>query len=414
MTCKYTFDQKRAAKIDRSTIYLYGGAMRKGPMTYKAGPEGEPWRVVRFYKLSSECSLTKDALPAFHEFAKRQPGWTFFRLYFGIHPVIAPAGSDERFLRVWSITEMALHPELFPPCNSTSVPGRRKFYGRQIETIRILWLRCAERQGRDKQREEWLKTDQVESPPRPELPVDDKTLLRKYGFGPATFGVRERDEGEALAERGWFVNRLREMKRFFDQPSVSILARQSLLSEMYLRRIDARLCLESPGTEAFNDLLGTRLTIGGSYRNAYRQMSDAVPWAGEVANKVRVQGVLSNFIDGIRDAVGHGDTTMLDALASVYEIQVERRPPSQHESLYESEKSVATVEATSGTLNPKLLRNLPPLMRAQFEAGLEEATKRVRESQPAETVAAAGEDPPLVDGNPDSDTVEPAVNIPVQ
>lgn len=401
---------------------------------YPAPDSDEIWRVNRFDWLASEFRVEAGKLAAFHAIAAAQPRpWQIIRLLYGVRPVLLPVGTDAEYLREWKRAEIAAHLGI-------PVPAIRD----DLDYVKLVWRKHARKLARSvqaaemavvkesltteketappvirapraprKARVEKVGGDALNAPPPDDFdevilpPMEDaraQALLTLFGFGDDIFAESGRSEVEAVAERDWFAGRLNDLRKMFEEPRVSTLARQAIINEMIIRRLDARLCRCVAGSGLFATIQETKQAVEAEYRIQWAKINDIFPWASEAASKVRVTGVLGDFVQGVQQYMADGDNRILDGVRTAFEIQVDMRESQQLEIRYRPGQAAAIREAIDHLLDPEYKRLLPDYICRMMDEGFREGARRVREQlgltvPDLEDDGPKGEYPPLFDPN---------------
>jgi len=371
--------------------------------------QGQPaWKVSRFLPLSADFGLTRKDLPAFHNAcATMQRAFEIVRLLYGICPVLVTVETDADYLRVWTRAEVGQKFGL------TESQLRE-----QVDICRAVWESSRPQEPTPEPQAPKPKRKSVPTPtPAGPPPAAGSPLLR-YGFPPSMFDLPKRDPEESSAERAWFESRLVELQKLFDEPAVSSLARQALLSELLLRRIDTQLCQEAVNSRAFSDLQATKSNTESQYQSMWKQITSVVPWASQVTNRITFAGVLSDAISAVADAKAKGDFRRLDGFYTAFEIQIQLRESVQQDIRYRPGQVAAINEAMRGIWDPAWRRSFSNAQLRLLDEGFKEAAKRVREESniplpDLEVDGPAGNYAPLYEPPPE-EPPEPIVNVPVE
>lgn len=393
------------------------------PVQYQPA-SGQPlWKVERFDWFSKDFGVVDNQLPQFHTLASRfaRP-WEIIRRIFGVNPIVVPLDTDAKYLSVESKLDVAadlgldegeLNAEL-----ELVATAWRKFLRNQKPAQEPPKRKKSEPSTDVSKENDQHKTRTEESVPLPALNDSEKrNLLLHYGFSDATFGQIDREASEAIAEREWFVARLEELRKLFDEPMVSSLARQALLNEMMLRRVDAKLCVTEVDSVRFAELQETKTRIEKQYQEQWAQIEELFPQAKHVGNKVSFAAVLSDLVQAVRDNQAKGENHRIDGLFTAYEIQVQLREAVQHNIRYRPGQVAAINEAMSGLWDPNWTRKLTDFQCKQLDEGFKEGARRVRENAGVplpdlEDDGPRGEYPPLF--TPKAEPEEPTANVEVK
>lgn len=418
------------------------------PLEYTPPGSTDVWKIEKFEWLANEFVVRRDQLALFHATACRfEKPWRIVRMLYGINPVVMPIDCDADYMKVLSRFEIAVKLGLDADLLED-----------QLDIILQVW-RTATRYDEPKEipaeepKQAATPTAPVpvakpQPPPQPkaakpkavtrkikeatsggaevitkiapiQLPELENAahaeLLQRYGFADDTFGDSERDIQLAEAERQWFILRLIDLQKLFDEPAVATLARQALLSEVFMRRLDAKMCLEEVESAKFAHLQEIKNGIESQYAKTWDKITGIVPWATQVGNKIGFAGVLSDIVLGVREFMARVDNKIIDGIRTALEIQVEMRSSVQHEIRYRPGQTAALVEAKANLWDPDFERSIPDHICRMLDEGMREGAKRVREEAgidlpDLEDDGPKGEYPPLF-VVPEAE--EPKENIPI-
>lgn len=390
---------------------------------YQPAPNQPLWKIERFDGLVSDFDVKEADLPQFHGIASRfaRP-WEILRRIFGVNPVIVPLDTDAKYLGIENKIDVAVDLGL-----------DEGELNAELELVGAAWKKVLKNQKPlekpAESKTERKKTETVVTPneaPAPQntasvrvdLPSmgnsEREKLLFQYGFSNATFGQIDREMNEAVAERDWFASRVEELRKLFDEPMVSSLARQALLNEMMLRRVDAKLCVTEVDSTLFAELQETKTRIEKQYQEQWAQIEELFPQAKHVGNKVSFAAVLSDLVQATRDHLAKGENQRIDGLFTGYEIQIQVREAVQHDIRYRPGQVAAINEAIGGLWDPNWTRKLTDFQCKQLDEGFKEGARRIRENAgiplpDLEDDGPRGEYPPLF--TPKVEPEEPVSNI---
>jgi len=208
-------------------------------MEFKPVDSTALWRVEKFDLLAAEFGLEATDLPQFQFFCQQHPRlWLLVRRIYGLAAVIPSAETHPDDLRVWTRGEM-------------EAEGYE--VATDLEALRALWMDHIKREAKEPE------------PPTPppaskgELELDDR-LLEQFGFSERLFkisvydplanggkgGPVPRAQKENMAERAWFIGRVKDWSKMLSDSIGGPLARSALMNEMTMRRLEAEIAVAEP------------------------------------------------------------------------------------------------------------------------------------------------------------------------
>ncbi len=214
-----------------------------------------------------------------------------------------------------------------------------------------------------------------------DLTPDEVNTLIAFGFD---FSMFEMDSNRPTPVRNvearWFVQRLLELERLFLEPLVKSLARQAIVNELLLRRVDADLLRTPAVTERFWQLQEKKVTLEETYASQWEQIEGMCPQFKTAKNRAAIIGLLSDFIAAYKEFHSKGTNKVADGIFTALEIQVELRTSKQAEDAFADELGsgvryrlgwVAAInEAKQGTFDPKFRRSMPNSLLKVLDEGM--------------------------------------------
>jgi hypothetical protein len=345
-----------------------------------AGRKPQLWRVTESESLAAEfaCEVTPELMTQFHGVVSPYArGWMICRRLFGIGPVIVPRDANPDDLRVWR------RPELQEALGIDA--GQLKA---ELEAVRSVWDRYRGR--RQRTAEEQKAGDKGERAPGGasqaefgdgEQLVFGPDILPRYGFEPAIFELPSRGEDETEREKQWFAQRVGEWRRMLVEPMASTLAKQALLNELHLRRVELQLCRLTPGGKEFRELEKTKREIEETYQGQLAMLDEVFPWKSSIGGKMSFRGCLSDLVRAVRDYRANGSTELVDQIRTVSEVEVELRQSVQApEPRYRWGLNMAILESQQWMFDPRFQSQLRPQTLAKLNLIWREAVERARQA----------------------------------
>lgn len=330
--------------------------MRKRQTSEEYRPNGEDrtWRVGRFAEVCNYMNhkFTPKDLVKLHELGGAWPEqWKMFRMAYDINPLVPKLGADESFLKPFELEEIA-----------TLSGMKRADVEAQIDMIRFEWERYVEEAGViSEPLPQEAPAVEAASPPLKASEGESGNLatIESFGFSPRIFDVERSDDVQRRDEIAWFASRLIELEKAFQQPASKGVARQAILNELHMRRVDDRLCITPVESKDFAGFQKSKQTMEQIYARQWAQLEDLCPYLKAAKNKVNVNGVLSEFIQIVRDWPTKPDRALVDGLFTAYEVQVELRQSEQLKVRYRPGLVAAINEAKAGILDPNFRSKIP-------------------------------------------------------
>ena len=318
------------------------------------------WICKRFDMLSAELPgldvATLTRLQAGLEIQDRQ--WLVCRRLFGCMPMVPPSGYPLEDMRVWSPEELAA---------TLGIKGADMQQERQA--IRGVW--------------EAVRPKAVAEPvavapaPISGLFAEDD-FLKKFDMSRIRF--RDRDEADA------FVKRVRDMEKLLEEKMTSGLARNLLMTEMQLRRLDEVLTFSDLQGEEWRKNMKMRGDLDSTYNDQLSKIDKLAPWAGVIRGKYSFKGTLSEVAEAYQHYYGSADSGLIDGIFTATEVQVLTRMSVQApEPQYRAGWVVHALEAKANLWNPSHRSTIPHSVLKTLDAGFKAA------------LAAAGRETGLVD-----------------
>jgi hypothetical protein len=206
-------------------------------------------------------------------------------------------------------------------------------------------------------------------------------ILPRYGFEPAIFELPSRGQEETEREKQWFAQRVGEWRRMLVEPMASTLAKQALLNELHLRRVEFQLCRLTPGGKEFRELEKTKREIEETYQGQLAMLDEVFPWKSSIGGKMSFRGCLSDLVRAVREYRASGSTELVDQIRTVSEVEVELRQSVQTpEPRYRWGLNMAILESQQWVFDPRFQSQLRPQTLAKLDLIWREAVERARQA----------------------------------
>lgn len=343
-------------------------------LEYKPFSTTDKWRVELFELFQAEFQLTPPfdkAMTMFHEVAEGYArGWLMAKLLFGIMPMFVPGGMDPKDMQVLSREAICAKLGIEKPQLQA-----------ELDALRTLWQSSLA-----------VRVEEPATPEAPsgELPLDEN-VFHSLGFSEAIFEVcrvdretnveKPRTDEEKNTERTWFIKRVLDWGKMLSEPMASTLVRQTLMNELYLRRLETEICMKMPGTKAFEGLEKIKNGMESTYEKQLEQLKTMFPEMN-IAGKSTLHGAYSDLKDAYIEYKNHKSTRLIDKLRTSAEIDVEFRQSVQKpDPQYRFGLNIYCIEAMHGLYDPdwvskipmRVLKKMDAAGRAAIEAGRVEA-----------------------------------------
>ena len=369
-------------------------------LEYTPNATTEKWRTERFDVLAAQFQFSSPweaAMKEFHGFCvghTQTSAWLIARRLFGIQPLI-PTGE--------------VHPDDLRPqtreelCASLGCPPEQ--IKAELDFLTAGWKGHAAKMAPDPGLASAAPAAIPAAAPltaRGELALDDR-LLERFGYSDRLFAISiydplggedkkgsdvprsDRDNG---IERAWFCAKLRtaEWQKMLDEPMASALARETLVNELFLHRLQDEMMPLSPSSSKFRELSKVQSGIESQYRDQLERLQQKFPEMA-IAGKVSFRGVISDLNLAHRQYYGgHNDRRLWDKLFTAAEIELLLRTSVQLPSpRFRLGWTVATVEAINGLYDPDFRSMLKKgdlkKLDMGVKAGIEKARQELGEKQ---------------------------------
>jgi hypothetical protein len=380
-------------------------------LEYQPGSSTGAWRVERFDALAAEFNFADPLHPVpqhaesladrmrwFHDLISmyaRQ--WLIVRRLFGVAPVIPSAASVPDDLRVWSRAEL---------CENLGLANDE--LQAELDAVRAVW----DGQRRQDAEPETAPSDLPAA--RTELDFGDN-VLAEFDFSEDIFeaeewdraanenkgGYKTRKQDSNRSERAWFLKRVKEWRKILSEPMASALARNALLNELHLRRLNFDMARFSPSTPRFKELSGAKQALEETYQSQLQQLDEICPWSAAVGGKLSFRGVVSEMVDAWFAWKANGQRALIDRIYTAAEIEIMIRASAQMpEPRYRLGQNLFIIEAMHGLHDPNYASQLKPRTLKLMDETFKRTITTIREERGEALVDLekdGDEFPPLVE-----------------
>ena len=269
--------------------------------------ENDQWRCNKFGLLVAmlgEPALSEEQMPLFHTLASTsgEMNWLIVRRLYGLIPTIPPSDYPEDDLHSWEHSELLEHLGL-----------SKSQFQQHLDSVRGAWRGV----GKRKAGFEGSPAKPARAKPQKKDLFERDPLLKHFDLR-----VKFRDHDE----ENWFLSRVRDMEKLFADKMAAGLARNHLLTELQMRRIDELLvdterCPEGSG--AWQRNMQIRKELESTYAKQLDQIRKVAPYAGGIAGKYTVQGCLSDITRVIQLYQTDPNNELVDGMMTLCELEVE-------------------------------------------------------------------------------------------
>ncbi|HEV2330562.1 MAG TPA: hypothetical protein VGY56_17415 [Verrucomicrobiae bacterium] len=329
---------------------------------------GEQWRVERFDLLAAEFLLDApwdEQMALFHGLAcVHTRRWLIVRRLFGIAPLISTTDEDlstvgrEQLCERLSITAKELQAEL--------------------DALRAQWSVVAVRKDQQKSANQY--SEKTEEQPREEFKFGHE-ILEKHGFPEMMFTEfdSKRTPEQNRLERDWFAKRASEWDRMLSEPMAESIAREALLNELYLRRLQMEMTVLSPSSKRWQELLAAKNDIEVRREAQLEKLQGMFP-ESSLAGKISFRAVISELNQAHREYYAGGDRGLMDRMFTHAEIEVLlRQSVQQQQPQYRFGLTVAVVQAMNNLYDPNYRSRIKLSVFKKLDAGFRHAVNQARE-----------------------------------
>lgn len=343
-----------------------------GHLEYKPFSSTEKWRVQLFELFQAEFALKPPfdkAMARFQEVVETYPrGWLIAKMLFGIIPMIIPANANVADYQPKTREQVA-----------DQLGIEKENVQAEIDALRSLWQTAATK----------MQDESEEQAPKETLEFNED-IFHQLGFSDAIFDVKRRDPEskepvartaeEKKTERNWFIKRVIDWRRMLEEPMATALVRQTLMNELYLRRLETEISMFMPGTDSFTKLQRTKKEIEETYQGQLDKLKDMFPEMN-ISGKTSFKACISNFKDAILEYRKDGSTRLIDRMRTASEIEVECRQSIQKpEPQYRWGMNVYHISAMAGLLDPDWRPDIPHRVLAKMDAAGRAAINAARDT----------------------------------
>lgn len=359
-------------------------------LEYTPNLSAEKWRVERFDALAAQFQLSapwEAAMKEFHDHCAvhtQTSAWLITRRLFGILPLIPTGDVQPDDLRASTREELCASLG----CKPEQITAELDFLGTGWRSVRSSEFGVRSSEIGDRRPAEAAPT------PRGELALDDG-LLERFGFSDRLFKISiydpaagedkkgadvPRSERENRLERAWFCSKLRapEWQKMLEEPLASAIARETLVNELYLHRLQDEMMPLSPSSKKFKQLSEERQRIESQYQTQLEKLQEKFPEMA-IADKLGTLAVISDLNLAHREFYGNKDNRRWNGVNTAGEVEFLLRTSAQLPSArFDLGWTVAVVEAINGLYNPDFRSKLKKRDLKKLTEGFREGVAKAK------------------------------------
>jgi hypothetical protein len=357
--------------------------------------------------------LTQDNLPALHALgesrADRDKGWErawgMTKRLGGIRPVILPVDVDASKLKAMTVDQVK---QVFDIDEETMALT--------LSELQLAWQHLLSADDLPSIAEaipkpavpaaevsDAVPSLRVQAPnaPIPQGFSEEEIALLTLATYPTTIFNYHSGQFDKRAEIEWFCERIKEVRKVFEEPMTKALGRNALLNELTLKRINDQLVVINPVDKEFVRLQESKQQIEKTYGDQWKQIEELCPSIMASTTRKQTLSVLADLVRLYRDYKSNPDNVARDGIFTDSEIQILFRRSTQFpEVRYRLGWVLACNDAKRGIGDPnfkrKMSTSLCKLIDTAFAYAANAAADHMKLSKPdLELDGPAGEYPPM-------------------
>ena len=332
--------------------------------------------------------LTPENMPALHALAVSRPkdadwerAWGMVRRLFGVRPAIVPVDVDAARLHPQSEATVAA-------IYKTNMEG----IAEQMSVLELAWAQLLH--SKDEPQVAFVEpaktlSDAVQAGPAAQTISSDlppeftEEQLKLISLGTFSTGIFDYPciAHDKKGEIEWFCERIKEVRKVFEEPMARSLARQALLNELQLRRIADRLATLDPASKEYHALQGSKEDMERTYQAQWAQVEEMCPYALSSGNRKASVNNLADLIELYLQFKRNPENMPRDGVFTDDEIQVLFRQSQQDpEVKYRFGWVLSVLEAKRGIGDPNWKRQMSERMCKMFDTAFAWACLKASES----------------------------------
>lgn len=347
-------------------------------LEYKPYSSLDLWRVSRFEMLVAEVvadglqpedrSDWPRTMARFQETVEQYTrGWLMLRLIFGVMPLRLPENARIEDYQLHTREEVCTRFQITKEQLQT-----------ELDALRVIWV---------KSREQSARSEQPEAPSAPKIELEfEDSDFRRFGFSEEIFKVAVKDPitkeekprpaAEVKVERDWFMKRVTDWSRMLADPMAGAVARQTLMNELYLRRMETAMSMVMPGTDEFNKLNRVKGETETAVAKGTEKLATMFP---DLNTNRSVVNTFFDLITAAKEYNSKGENFRLDGIRTIAEIAVELRQSEQKpEVQYRHGATLYQLEASHNLYSPEWRSVTPQSVWKKLDAGFRKGAEESR------------------------------------
>jgi hypothetical protein len=367
--------------------------------------DGDLWVTEDFDRLAQTFpGLNPENLPALHALAVSRKDfetpWAMLRRLCGIRPAIVPMDVDANKLRPMPRNMVA---EIFQ-----TAPEEVDL---SLSILVVAWnqITAAEdtpeynppaEQSKAKSAAARSEGGSARSG-KVEVTLEQLDLLDLCGLSTNIFDYPLHTDHDRYVEIEWFCDMVKDIRRVFEEPMAKALARNALLNQLHIRRIEVRLAALDPAQKEFISLQDTKREMERTYGEQWEQIEQLCPLAAASVTRKSMINSFGDIVKVYQAYKADPDNRLRDGIHTDEEIQVLFRSSIQVPDIhYRYGQVVAMNEAKLGLGDPhwkrKMDQDLCKILDSAVQYAARKAADKLKVKQPdLESLGADGEYPPL-------------------
>lgn len=330
--------------------------------------------------LQAWLNLSKpEEFAALHAVGEGHPdlgiAWSLASRLMGLRPVIVPLKADLEKLNPMTEGDA---------CKLYGVPPEE--FGMHMDWLQLAWEKW--RAANDlpevfeaTDKKVTRKVDEF----RHDFTQEEIDILSLGRFSTTIFDTNQ-SETDRNQEIAWFIERVSEVRRVFEDTMTSALARMALHNELQARRVNDKLVAMDPTEREYKTLQDLKSKIEHDYMAQWAQIKEIAPGISiSMERKAQITHI-SSLIKQYLDMKADPAERLRDGVFTDEEFQVMLRASQQFDPRYRLGWVVAVNEARMGINDPRWKRRLPPeycrLLDTSMSFALRKLTERLKLHRP--------------------------------
>lgn len=306
--------------------------------------------------------------------------WSLFSRILGLRPAIVPTGTD--IGKLAPITEAEA-------CEMYGVAPDE--FGLYVDFLKMAWAQDMAARDLPEVREETVKKVKKTFELTKHEFTDEERELLALGSFPTSIFDYENDQADRNMEIGWFIERVREVRKIFENPMTNAIARMALLNEMKSRRANAKLVGMDATDKDYNKLQSNLAAVERIYMDQWEQIKELMPGVVVSAERKEQVSHIASLVRMYLEYKSDPANRTRDGVFTDEEIQVMLRSSVQFDGRYRLGWVVSVNESKLGVCDPKWKRQMPMKFSRLLDTSFAFAMKKLTEKLDIRKPDLAGE-----------------------